>query len=183
MSHSRSWLLLCLLFAMLAISGCTQPMNDRITLGGSYLSPSLAPDSMREPPKSASLFEARVTPDRSRWRVIQFIVPFDGAVHTETLRVEPPLLPSSTARFYGRYPSGSDVLDPQSHSWVQDLGFTCSELGRSLLGSPFLIGYMAWHGDLTRPSLSPKPYKRTQQNDWSSGSPATPAEIGDQSHD
>lgn len=183
MPNARSWRVFCLLFAMLAIGGCTQPLNDRLTLGGTQLSPTLSLDRPVPESRSSGLFESRALADRTQWSTTQFVASYDGVVHGQSFRVEPPLRQDSSARFYGRHPTVEDVLDPQTRSWGQRLHFAIDDVGRSIVGTPFLLAYWGWHGELFGPSLSPRPYKRSRQNDWSSGAPATSTEIGDMVHD
>lgn len=183
MLSARSYLTICLLCGVFAIAGCTQPLNDRPTLGGLYTSPTLRLGATPQIRRFDPLLGEALIMDRSRWGVTQFIVPYDGVVHAQTLRIEPPLRHSNTARVYGRYPSVISALDPQSRSWGQDLRFAVSELGRSVIGTPFLIVYFGWNGELIRPSVSPSPYKRTRQDDWSSGSPKTDSTHETRTHD
>lgn len=165
------------------LGGCAQVLNERVTLGGMHLSPSLDSSASAVPLGGERLLNAPVMGDRSRWGVTQFIVVFDGVVHAPILRIEPPLRAQSSGRFYGRYPETIEVLDPQARSWGEDLRFTLDELGRSLIGTPFAVGYLGWHGELGEPSLSPRPYKRTDQDGWSSGFPAPIKSNGATTHE
>lgn len=83
----------------------------------------------------------------------------------------PPLSTKMSAREYGRFPEGGDVLDPQSHSWGADAWETVRELGRSTIGSVFAVGYLTWNNAISEKQLSPTPYKRTEQDEWASGMP------------
>ncbi|CAN0572990.1 unnamed protein product [Laminaria digitata] len=60
---------------------------------------------------------------------------------------------------------------------------TGTEIGRSVIGTPFAIGYLTWHGHLDTASVSPTPFKRTQQNDWSTGAPAPITSETEDTHD
>ncbi len=175
MANARSWLPYGL---FLASCGCVHQSNDRLTLGGHQASPSLTPHHISIDPKSPELLADRISVDRRSWVPVQFVVPFDGVVHGQTLRIEPPLHPESSPRYYGRYPSPADVLSAQRRGWIQDILFSCGELGRSIVGTPLGVAFLAWRGDLDEPSISPRPYKRTQQNGWSTGLPAPTAPDG-----
>jgi hypothetical protein len=174
---------LCLLSAICAISGCTRALNARTTLGGSFISPTLGGTDHRGATARASLLSDPVDATREAWRPTQFVVAFDGVVHGQTLRVLPRLRPRSTPREYGRYPSAGDVLAPQSHGWMQEFAFFGSELGRSIVGTPYAIGYLVWQGELDDPTVSPGAYKRTPQTDWSSGTPADPSPESNTHHE
>ncbi|MAO21725.1 MAG: hypothetical protein CMJ35_10950 [Phycisphaerae bacterium] len=168
----RVSILLCL--GSLAMVGCAQRLNDRLTLGGQFVSPSL--DLRRAQgiePRPPALFSEPVR-ERSGWRPTPFVVQLDGVVHGHRLALTPPLRANAPAREYGRYPSPSDVLDPQRRSWSSDLFETGRELGRSLIGGVYAVGYLTWTGQLHRPTASPMAYKRTRQDEWSSGQPAQP---------
>jgi hypothetical protein len=173
---------LVMLLAMGPI-GCTQPLNDRPTLGGQAISSAvMVPDPISVRPR-AQLFAGQDPCDRTRWQPTQFVAEYDGVVHGSILRIAPPLRSSSEPREYGRYPSRWDVLDAQANSWFEDLMLTGTEIGRSVIGTPFAIGYLAWRGKLDTPTLSPTPYKRTQQNDWSTGAPAPTTSETEDTHD
>ncbi|MFG0245797.1 MAG: hypothetical protein ACF8MF_07085 [Phycisphaerales bacterium JB052] len=170
---SRVSILLCL--GSLSMVSCAQRLNDRLTLGGRLVSPSLDQNRTTSfEARSPELF-AESVPARSGWRPTQFLVPLDGVVHGHRFLLSPPLRSNAPARTYGRFPSSCDALDPQAHSWSDDLFETGRELGRTLIGGVYAAGYLTWKGELHRPRVSPSPYKRTQQDEWSSGQPAQPS--------
>ena len=161
----------------LMLCACSSPHNDRMTLGGSYLSPTLRPpaDHTETPESQApNLLIAPLKP-RSQWEPIQYIAPFDGVVHSPRLIISKPLEKTDPPRVYGRFPSSKDVLDAQSESWINNLLISIDDLGRTLIGTPYIAGLRLIGFSLDQPSLSPQaPYKRSQESDWSSGFPQEP---------
>ena len=157
--------------ASLILSGCTPNLNDRPTLGGSYQSPSINPSGATVVQHDAPSMMLDRHPDRSRWEPTQFVAHFDGVAHGQSLVLPPPLTTEMPPRMYGRFPSEGDVLDAQTRSWGDELMAWTQELGRSTIGSAYAIGYLAWNNLLGRASYSPTPYKRSDQDQWSSGSP------------
>jgi len=154
------------------LTGCSHPSNDRITLGGSYVPPSLRQDPLAidlEP--DPVLFGLEPAP-RSQWDPIIYLVPFDGVVHGHLFQVRAPIGKTSTPREYGRFPTRRDALRPQSSSWGEDIVTTIGELGRSVIGTPYALVYFAVTGKLGEPTLSPRAYKRTPRVEWATGSPA-----------
>lgn len=182
MSRARCLLIACGV-PLLSLSGCTQPFNERLELGGRFVSPSLR---TQQPagidPVPPALFGQPPQADREQWQPTQFVVHFDGVVHGQTLRIGRPLRANDPPRVYGRYPTRADALDPQSNGWFDDLKLGVSETGRSVIGGPFALIYLAVNGDLNHPALSPGSYKRSRQDDWSSGRPAS-VHISEHSHD
>lgn len=152
--------------------GCTYEKNDRLTLGGAYESPAIfGPGSTRPTASDRSgLLEKSITP-RSVWEPTPFVAHFDGVVHGHLLRVFPGLPPDAPSRAYGRFPSDSDVLDPQERGHTLDLKYTVREYGRSLIGSDYSFFYLLTRGELFEDMLSPFPYKRSRASAWSSGYP------------
>ena len=168
-----------ILVMSLYLSGCTQPLNDRLTIGGRFVSPSLNTAISGQTQSTAPVLFSETVPERSGWRSTTFVVPFDGVVHGQTLVLLPPLRPDAPARAYGRFPTRIDALDPQRRGWAGDFFESGRELGRSLVGTLYAVGYLVWNGELERPALSPTPYKRTRQDEWSSGQPARSASEQD----
>ncbi len=161
---------------LILLVGCTQPINSRPTLGGSYISPTFRPNTTTptalEHPARHLL--ASTPKPRSAWTPTQYLSPMDGTVHSPMLRILAPLKRADPPRVYGRYPTPTDALDPQSTAWIEDLLITIDEYGRSLLGTPYAIGYFTLTGKLTEPLISPQSWKRTETaNTWSSGYPTT----------
>ncbi|MEX0876657.1 MAG: hypothetical protein WD114_04275 [Phycisphaerales bacterium] len=158
------------------LPACVQPLNDRITFGGSHKPPTfqeVAPAETSDP--SLNLF-GEVTRFRSDWTPTPYIVTFDGVVHGHIFRLHAPIGKASTPREYGRFPTGRDVLADQSSNWANDLGEGVKGLGRSVIGGPFAVFYFIWNGELGEPTVTPIPYKRTPQTGWASGYPAQPSE-------
>lgn len=160
------------LLAMLAVvlSGCTQPLNNRITLGGSYISPTFATQA---PPQ----LDDPISRPHNQWTPTRYISPMDGVVHTPTWsltqfpkRTDPP-------RLYGRYPTVTDAAQRTTYSgmpWLNQILFSVDELGRSFIGTPYAVGYGIISGKITKPMLSPvENWKRTDQTQgWSTGYPS-----------
>ncbi|MCA9274710.1 MAG: hypothetical protein KDA29_01665 [Phycisphaerales bacterium] len=163
---------LCLISATILFTGCTQNRNERIAMGGSYIPPSFSTSQsfVDQHDDEPFLFE-KGFPDRGVWSPTQFVAHFDGTVHAHSMVLMPPLSTKMAARAYGRFPEDGDVLDPQSHSWGEDMWETVRELGRSTIGSVFAVGYLTWNNGLGQEQVSPRPYKRTQQDEWASGMP------------
>lgn len=159
----------CLL--LLAMTGCSQALNDRITLGGSNLPPVFDESTHGARTGAPVLFGEGPTP-RSAWTPTIYIAPFDGVVHGHDLILRARLDKFSAPREYGRYPTRRDALALQSSGWLDDLMMTLDELGRSFVGTPYALVYWTWAGELCRPEQSPFPYKRTAQVGWASGFPA-----------
>ncbi len=163
------------LMLLAALAGCSQTLNDRLTLGGAQLPPTFdgpVPGARTGP---AVLFGADPRP-RSAWTPTTYIAAFDGVVHGHTFVLRAPLEKVSTPREYGRFPTRRDALALQSSGWFEDLMMTIDELGRSFIGTPYAIGYWVWVGEIDEPTLSPSPYKRTAGVGWASGYPAPPAD-------
>jgi len=171
--------LLLLLFTLPLLSGCAQPLNNRPTLGGSFLPPTFKPAPPPSIPLDRPAQALFADPPRSRldWTPRQYISPMDAVVHTPLLQIFEPIRKADPARVYGRYPTPNDALDFQSTKWHKDLALTIDEYGRSLLGLPYALGYFTITGQLNTPIGSPmRPWKRTNtQNTWSSGYPTPPA--------
>ncbi len=156
--------------------GCTQPLNSRPTLGGSYTSPTFRPSPV--PPaaldRPARHLLATTPKPRPAWTPTQYLAPMDGVVHSPMLRALTPIKRTTPPRVYGRYPTPTDALKPQTTTWIEDILITINEYGRSFLGTPYAIGYLTFNGKLTEPLVSPQPWKRTETaNTWSSGYPAS----------
>ena len=178
-------LLVGLLLIGMLMGGCTQPLNARSTLGGSYLSPTFRTSSTAHNPlESPAIFLLGTTPKpRSAWTPTQYLAPFDGVVHTPTMMALKAPKRTDLPRPYGRYPSADDVLSMQSSLWFDDVLFTFSELGRSVFGTPYAAGYFTYAGYLSKQITSPRtPWKRTRADGWSSGFPSqtTPPSTPDQ---
>lgn len=172
MSRVRYLLMSCAV-PLCLLSGCTQPLNDRLALGGQFVSPSLRGQTTDGvDPVPPDLFGQPPELERERWQPTQFVVHFDGVVHGQPLRIGRPLRANDPPRVYGRYPTRSDALDPQANGWFDDLRLGVSETGRSVIGGPFALIYLAVSGELAQPAVSPGSYKRSRQDDWSSGRPA-----------
>lgn len=187
MAIRRSITLVLLSILLIGMVGCTQPLNDRITLGGSYLSPTFrSQNSAQEDSFPPQLFES--TPSsRNGWSPTRYISPVDEVVHAPVYRIM--VSPSKKAypRIYGRFPTPRNALiyhAPPLKVWVTDSFNTIFEIGRSVIGTPFAIGSYALSGHLGEPGVSPiKSYKRTNtSNNWSSGFP-TPSEQIEQPTD
>ena len=160
------------------ITGCTQPLNDRPTLGGSYVSPTFRKKSQPAIPLDSPTEHllANTPKPRSAWTPTQYIAPFDGVVHGHTFTLRAPMGQFTYPRIYGLYPTTLTSLDPQSTPWIKQLWHSCNELGRSFLGSDFSVLSLTFTGQLTKPVTSPTlPWKRTDTHDaWSSGFPVSP---------
>ena len=180
-------LLLCL---CLGLSACTHPLNDRLTLGGTHTPPTLANTTTTPPPQAnaSALFASPPTP-RSSWTPTQYIAPLDGVVHSWTLTLSPPINKKAPPRILGLYPTANDALAwyqpirqtqtnaiPPALIWINDAINTLNDLGRSFIGTPYALGYLAVTNQLSEPTTSPaRVWKRTETKDqWSSGFP-TPA--------
>ncbi|MEZ6163029.1 MAG: hypothetical protein R3B67_01170 [Phycisphaerales bacterium] len=162
---------MCLISATVLLGGCTQNSNDRISLGGGFVPGCIGESqSFVNEKQDPELFSLGSTV-RGAWTPTQFVAHFDGTVHDPTMVLLPPLSTKMSAREYGRFPEAGDVLDPQSHSWGEDMWETVRELGRSTIGSVFAVGYLTWNNGLGQEQVSPRPYKRTQQDEWASGMP------------
>lgn len=158
-----------------ALTGCTQTLNDRPSLGGSYISPSFLaqPDLDDEPRSQTNLLLSSSPRIRSAWTPTQYINPLDGVVHAQELVIHAPLNHDDAPRVYGRFPSTDDVLSLKGTPWIDDLFITIDELGRSFIGTPYAVGYLSFTGQLGSPVSSPRqPWKRTRSGGWSSGYPA-----------
>lgn len=171
----RSFLILLLL---VALTGCTQGLNDRPTLGGSYLSPTFRQhtDNHTAIKNPAQHLLTTTSKPRAEWTPTQYISPMDSVVHLPTLTLYQ--LPKKTdlPRIYGRYPTTNSALYMQKSApiaWINDALITFYDLGRSFIGAPYALGYLAVTGKLTDPVESPaQSYKRTETaNTWSSGFP------------
>jgi len=174
----------------LGLSACTHPLNDRLTLGGAHTPPTFS-DTATTPPPNASgrdLFSITPTP-RSSWTPTQYIAPLDGVVHSWALTLSPPVNKKAPPRILGLYPTANDALAwyqpirpnqtatiPPALIWINDAINTLNDLGRSLFGTPYTLGYLTVTNQLTEPTTSPaRVWKRTETRDqWSSGFP-TPA--------
>lgn len=172
---SRAWVYTGeTLIGMIILSGCSQPLNDRLTLGGSYLSPTFQShvDSTTDSHDHQNLLFSEPPNPRSAWSPSQYITPMDGVVHSYELIIHPPLDRDDPPRVYGRYPTVADVLNIQSTSWIEDLLITIDELGRSFIGTPYAIGYTTLTGKANQPITSPRhPWKRRVAGGWSTGYP------------
>ncbi len=182
MAIRRSTYIVLFLIALIKLTGCTQPLNDRLTLGGSYLSPTLGKHSDNhtslETP-SQSLLASTPKP-RADWTPTQYISPMDSVAHSQTFLIFVPPKKTDRPRIYGRFPTRRDAL--KSHSSptivrINDTLITFYELGRSLIGAPYALGYLTITGKLTEPVASPsQSYKRTETaNTWSTGFPTLQA--------
>ncbi|MDF1808609.1 MAG: hypothetical protein P1U42_02845 [Phycisphaerales bacterium] len=171
-------------------TGCQSSNQSRLTLGGSYLSPSFCPQQNSEQSRasdSSELLSEIVTP-RNQWEPTQYITPFDGVTHRSNFIVSAPLKKKDRPRRYGRYPTTEDVLTAQDTSWMNDLMISIDELGRSLIGTPYFITIRLLELKATDPVLSPIfPWKRSDYSSWSSGhpseAPSEPNQIEDHQHD
>ncbi len=193
-STPRASILLCtcllLLCMCLGLSACTHPLNDRLTLGGSHTPPTLsqAPTTSPPPANASELFASPPIP-RSSWTPTQYIAPLDGVVHSWALSLSPPYKNTAPPRILGLYPTANDALTwyapihqtqsasvPPALIWINDAINTLNDLGRSFIGTPYALGYLAVTNQLTEPTTSPaRVWKRTETKDqWSSGFP-TPA--------
>lgn len=177
--------MILIFITMLVLSGCTQPLNDRITLGGQFTPPTFqdihpTPTINHNPQLLNS-----VSRPRTSWKTTQYIAPLDGVVHTFEMVI--PSTPNRRAspRIYGRFPTINDALDPQTTPWVGDVFYAFIQFGRSFIGTPYAIAYMTITGDINEPVFSPhENWKRTASNTWSTGFPAaTPAPQEDTPHE
>ncbi len=156
--------------------GCTEPLNDRPTLGGSYIPPtfrtsSTTPTVLEHP--SQHLLSTTPKP-RAAWTPTQYLAPMDGVVHSPILMVLAPIKHTDPPRVFGRYPTPTDALKLSATTWIEDLFITIDDYGRSFIGTPYAIGYFTFTGKLAEPLLSPQSWKRTETaNTWSSGYPAS----------
>jgi len=169
-------LLMLMPMILVLLAGCTQPLNSRPTLGGSYISPTFR--SIPSPPaaldRPAQHLLATTPKPKSAWTPTQYLAPMDGVVHSPMLRVFAPIKRTVSPRVYGRYPTPADALKPQTTTWIEDILIAINEYGRSFLGTPYAIGYLTFTGKLTAPLISPQPWKRTETaNTWSSGHPTS----------
>lgn len=176
MDATRLSYLLGIFLLIFLIVGCTQPLNDRPTLGGSYISP-----TFREPSPYATSLDspaehllANTPKPRSAWKPTQYIAPFDGVVHGHTFTLGASMGRFTYPRIYGLYPTTLTSLDPQPTPWIEQLWHACNELGRSTIGADISFLYLTYTGQLTKPVTSPTlPWKRTNTHDtWSSGFPS-----------
>jgi len=163
-----------LAMAALVLTGCTQPLNNRITLGGSYISPTFTTQARSQTP---SLPDAQASRPRNQWTPIRYISPMDGVVHSPTWALTRIPKRTDPSRLYGRYPTIDDAALRTVHSnmpWINQTLFTIDELGRSFIGTPYAMGYLTVTGRLTKPMLSPtQNWKRTDQTQgWSTGYPS-----------
>ena len=159
--------------SILVLSGCIRDQNARLSFGGMRISPSFqsAPTLKVHKYGGEQLFDS-VQPPRVDWRPIQYISPFDGVVHGHELRVYPRLEKNDPSRVYGRFPTNQSALDSQSTGPLEDAFISIDELGRSMVGTPYAIGYLAFTSELFKPNQSPRiPWKRTKFQRWSSGYP------------
>ncbi len=166
------------ILSVLLLSGCTQPLNDRPTLGGIYRSPTFItqPQSHTALENPSQHLLASTPKPRIDWSPTQYIAPMDSAAHSPTLALFGMVKKTDPPRIYGRYPTTNDALYMQqsaSIAWINDALFTIYDLGRSFIGSPYAFGYRTATGKIAEPMISPsQPYKRTQTADtWSSGFP------------
>lgn len=162
--------------------GCTQPINDRLTIGGTYLPPTFAqhPEPKSSPDERPVLLFDHPTRSHDQWTPVQYLSPMDGVAHGHTFALSPLIKHTDPDRIYGRYPTPQSVLayHPDTlGSWINEVFFWCDELGRSFIGTPYAIGYLTISGHLDEPILSPiQNWKRTNQiQEWSTGYP-TPKE-------
>ena len=178
----RLFPLLLMIPACVMLSGCVYEKNDRLTIGGAYRSTALFDHAPSEATANDSeILFGGVGKERASWSPTPFVAHFDGVVHGHMLRVFPATRPESSARAYGRYPTISDALDPQTRGYTPDLWYTIREYGRSSIGSDYSFLYLLTRGELFEDMMSPFPYKRTQDSGWSSGQPATaPLEDSDE---
>lgn len=178
----RLFPLTLMILACAMLSGCVYEKNDRLTIGGTYRSPTLFdPVSIKGITNGDPTLFRGIGRDRASWSPTPFVAHFDGVVHGHMLRVFPATRPEAPARAYGRYPTISDALDPQSIGYTPDLWYTIREYGRSSIGSDYSFLYLLTRGELFEDMMSPFPYKRTQDSGWSSGQPATePLEESDE---
>jgi hypothetical protein len=173
-----------LIFAILTLAGCTQPTNDRLSLGGLYITPTFQTPKPENTPNTPQLFAATPKP-RTAWESTIYTSPYDGVAHSRLMRTLPPLKRDDTPRSYGRFPTTDDALSEQSNSSTQDLTFAIQEMGRTFIGTPFALGYFLTTGQLTTPSIAPdRSWKRTRQDGWSSGHPnSAPTPTPEEPHD
>ncbi len=167
-------------------SGCTQSLNDRMTLGGTYHSPTFVDHSLsihEQQSNGLNTLAMTGSTDRSHWVPAQYVSPMDGVVHSRLWRVLHPVSKKDPPRTYGRFPLATDVLNSQSTKSLNDTLNTIDDIGRSIIGTPYALGYMTVTGSIGRPSISPvSPWKRTNStNTWSSGFPASTKEHNDPS--
>jgi len=167
----------CILGALigLSLSGCVEPTNERLTLGGSYISPTLdlrdqEPLRLPEPSDSVDLLLGQVPP-RTGWSGTSYIAPFDATVHRQPLIISARLSNTLPPRAYGRFPTRMDVLDTQSSGWMDQFMMCLGDYGRSCVGSPYAMFMLVHDGRLNEPDVSPSPYKRRPRVEWASGTP------------
>jgi len=183
------WMIL-LLGILISMIGCQSPNQNRITLGGSFISPSF------RTPNSAQHYElgnghdllSETARPRSQWEPTQYIAPFDGVAHQPHFIVSKPLKKRDLPRRYGKFPTVNDVLDNQSTSWMSNLMISIDELGRSFIGTPYIISIRLAHLNPTEPLISPYlTWKRSNYSSWSSGHPSEakfePIPLEDKQHD
>lgn len=170
-------LVLILLLSLLAIPGCTHPVNARLELGAQSRTPTFEINDNLSPIQAAPT--STPTP-RSRWDTTVIIAPIDGIVHGPALRLYAAPRNNDHPRSYGLFPTADSALDHQTHSTAASIRYTRSELVATIssIVDPFLI-----HSQLTNQHWSPRRvWKRSRQdNAWSSGKPASP--IQETNHD
>jgi hypothetical protein len=166
-----------LLFCITSVCGCASGLNDRLAIGGSYVSPTFRSDGIsgiKTSSQSQHIFSSHASP-RAMWTPTQYIAPMDSVVHSNEFTLHAPLKRDAPPRVYGRYPSASDTLTMQATSWMDDLLITIDELGRSFIGTPYAVGFLTVTGQMNKLVLSPRqPWKRTTATSWSSGYPSQP---------
>ena len=144
------------ILSLLVLTGCTQPINNRSTLGGVYRSPTFRHDTnahtdLQTP--SQHLLASTPKP-RVDWLLTQYISPMDSVVHSPILAFSLAVKKTDPPRIYGLFPTIYDALFiPQTTTnlWINDVLITCNELGRSFIGSPYAFGYLTATGNLTKP--------------------------------
>ena len=171
-----------LILTLTLLGGCTEPLNDRPTLGGVYHSPTFAAQPQNHTALENPSQDLLATTPKPRidWSPTQYIAPMDSVAHSPTLALFGMVKKTDPPRIYGRYPTINDALFYSTSSpaiWINDVLFTFYDLGRSFIGSPYAFGYRTATGKLAEPMISPsQPYKRTQTADtWSSGFPTPQA--------
>lgn len=174
-----------LLFTLFALIGCTQPLNDRITLGGNSTPPTFRDMQSSTRTNQPTQLLGSISKPRTTWKTTRYIAPLDGVVHVYELVI--PSTPGRTAspRIYGRFPTVNDVLNPQATPWLGDVLLAFAQFGRSFIGTPYAFVYMTVTGNLAKPGFSPHEiWKRTSSTTWSTGYPsAAPTAQENPPHD
>jgi len=171
-----------LMIALCMLWGCTQPLNDRLTLGGNFITPTFRASNISDPTNpeiSAPTLLAATPKPRDAWTPIQYISPYDGVVHSPLLRVRPPHKHLDTPRNYGLYPTIHDASYSQSLTYEKDLSEPLKALGRTVVGTPYALTQFILSGELTAPSDAPfRVWKRAKPSRWSTGNPlAAPSNL------